>query len=116
MRLGGVVLFTLMFKRYTHGRTVAIEFHLVSSFVYQPLGASLWKRILEQLIEELSTDPLPKSHRAFRAPGASLDVGPNSLPAMAFNALPVQVALTVPVVVRETFAASFVDDMLYVVH
>jgi hypothetical protein len=39
MDIGGIVLFTLMFKRYTQGLGVAVEFHLIAGLVDQPLGA-----------------------------------------------------------------------------
>jgi hypothetical protein len=50
------MLFTLMFKRYTQGCTVTVEFHLIAGFVDQPFGARLWERVLEQLTEVLPAD------------------------------------------------------------
>jgi len=53
------VLSALMFKRYTEGCGVAIEFHPISGPVDQPLGAGLREGVLEQLAKELSADSLP---------------------------------------------------------
>jgi hypothetical protein len=97
--LGGEVLFTLMFKRYAQGHTVAVEFHPISGFVDQPLWADLWKGITKQLAEVLSTDSLTKSRRACRAPSSALDAVPRSLPLVTLNALPSQVGLAIDVFV-----------------
>jgi hypothetical protein len=82
------VLLTLVFKGDTQACAVAIEFHPIPGLVDQPLGAGLWEGTPEQLTEELSTDSLSKSSRAFGAPLPSADVVPSAIPSMALFAFP----------------------------
>ena len=110
------MLFTLMFKCYTQGCAVTVEFHLIASLVDQPLRASLWEGTLEQLTEELSADSLPKSSRAFVTPMPLAYLVPSGPPLMAVHALPVHQSSGVSVALRETSTSPFSDDVLYIIH